>query len=640
LADPDLQRAAGREHDTTYIRKASEMSEQSQRSGPLQSGICQMEWLSYQSGGRGMFLNLYGVATVPSGLSDHQVADSIIALLIRHEALRTTLDADAAGRPRQCVHDATLPPLPRLTDERSYQQYVDAPFDVGSELPIRFARTGTGDVLFAVAHIVADWAGLSVLAADLREILEACGQRRVARLSDGAPQPIDRALAERHGRGRARAESSLQHWDAALRKFPATVFPVSRGTLGADMVIVEFDSDALGPGLSSLCQTFGGSPASVFMTAVYLALAVQFRRRVVGLNVTWSARVSPRDREMVASIFRDMPLLVDLHGLPSFSEVLRRIRDALFVSSRHMYFDVLEFHECAGRVEVEMGRFLHSPEVVNCMLDDFSCEPLEPGVDLLNLLDTSHATTSRTNDPPMGVCNLFVGVLPMNGKTRIRLFVDESLLDEQGGVAFVELVEAIVIHAAVHRDLTFSAAELLAVNAWRPDGPHWANVDGVWVDLDFISSVLRDHPAVHDADVRVEDGKITAHVAADMEPWELRSHVLSRGNGRNATVSPHHFVVRRSDAATVTGTGLRRPILLPRQRAEQALRDAIVEANGLKESELSMADTYISAGGRLHLIPRVLSLLVGEGFQGLTVADLRRPASLFVLAEQMRRTAS
>src|SRR5690242_9151186 len=138
------------------------MSGKLQRLGPLQSGICQMEWMSYRSGGRGMFLNFHNTITVPSGLPDDQVRESIKALVTRHEVLRTTFDADDAGRPRQCVHDAVVPALPQVTDERSRRRFVNAPFDVGSEPPIRFARTATGDLLFAVAHIAADWEGLSV----------------------------------------------------------------------------------------------------------------------------------------------------------------------------------------------------------------------------------------------------------------------------------------------------------------------------------------------------------------------------------------------------------------------------------------------------------------------------------------------
>jgi hypothetical protein len=612
------------------------MSGQVRRSGPLQSGICQMEWLSYRSGGHGMFPNFSRLVAVPGGLSDDQVREAITALLIRHEVLRTTFDADEAGWPRQNVRDAVLPPLPTITGRDSAREYVEAPFDIGSEPPIRFGRLTTGDVVFAIAHIASDWTGVSILETDLTELLAAHERRRAACLSDAVPQPIDRAVDERQGRRRARAESALRYWESKLRTFPATVFPTRKGKPAAEMIVASLDSAAVGPALVLFCQAHAASPSSAFMAAVCLALATRFGQSAVGLNVTWSARMSRREQEMVASVFRDMPLCTDLADRPTLSEITRRVRNTLFTSAKHMDFDVMEFHECAARLEVETGRFLGHPEVVNCMIDDLPSKPPEPGCDLRALLADSQASVSRTDDQATGVCHLLIGIFPMPEGLRIRIFVDESDLDEQGAVELARLVEAILVNGAVHGDLTFAAAEQLTENPWRPDSARWAKVEGAWVDLDVISAILGDHPEVHDADVRAEEGRITAYVTADLEPWALRDHVLSRQNGRNAVVSPHCFVVRGGDSAIVTGDGLHRPMLLPRQRAEQVLRDAVAQANAL--TELSMADTYLTAGGRLHLAPRVLSLLSGAGFHGLTIADLRRPASLAVLAGQMRPT--
>ncbi len=605
------------------------------RAGPLQSGICQLEWMSYRSGAHGMFPNISRVIPVPGGLPDEAVGAAVGDLLRRHDALRTSFDADEAGQPRQSVHDTVLVELPRLADEHSRSRFVDAPFDVATAPPIRFGRTADRDLIFAVAHLAADETAAEILVAELTELLAARHQRRPARLNADVPQPIDRALRER-SRGRPRVESALRHWTGTLRDFPASAMPVSRGLPGADVVFADLESPAATRALAILHRTLAASPASVFIAAVYTALAIQYDREQLGLSLTWSFRELPDTGEMIASVFRDMPLLLDLQGKPSLSEVLRRVRKAILVGGRHMGFDVLEFHEAAGRVEVERGTFLSGPEAVSCRFEGIDWEAADPSVDPRDLLDRSQVSVGRLNEY-YNLCNVFISASPFEGRLQIHAAVDAAVASDRDVVGLVRLVEAILVHASAAGDLAFPSAEALAAQRWRP-GARWTRISGVWVDLDFLADRLREHPAVHDAEVREDQGVVTAHVGADLEPWELRDFLLSTDNGRCATASPHHFVVRRGDGGTVAGSGVQRPARAPRGPAEQALVEAVAEANRLVGP--TMAGTYLTVGGRLHHGPRVLSLLRDAGFDGIAVADLRRPTSLVALAGRLRARSS
>jgi hypothetical protein len=559
-----------------------------QRTGPLQTGLSQLEWLSYRSGARGLFPNLFQVIAVPAGLSDREVGGVIGVLLRRHEVLRTSFDADGDGRPRQCVHQNVLAVLPRVEGEDSRRRFIEAPFDVASGPPVRFGRISEGDLIVVVAHLAADATGFGILVSDLTELLAAQEQQRVARLGAEVPQPIDRAVYEA-GRGRSRVESALRHWNTTLRDFPVTVLPVSRGQPGTDVVCSDLESPAAGLALASLQRTFSASPAAVFIAAAYTALAIQFKRDRLRLNLTWSFRELPATREMVASVFRDMPLMIDLQGKPSFSEVLRQVQRAILVGGRQMSFDVMEFYECAGRIETERGSFLFGPESINCTFDGIEPEPAEPGDDLLAVLADSRVSIDRINGFS-DLCNLYIGVYPAEGRLHLYSAIDAAVPGGRYDAGLVKLIEAILVHAATSGDLTFPAAEALAIDPWRPGG-RWARIDGVWVDLDFLTDRLLEHPAVHHADVREESDRVTAYVSADLQPWELRDFLLSTDNGRNAMVSPPHFVVRRSDAVTVAGPGADRPMLVPEGAAEQALRNAVAKANDL--ADLTMAGTYL-----------------------------------------------
>lgn len=597
----------------------------------MQSGLGQLEWLSYRSGGHGALPNLFWVVPVPEGLADDAVLEVVNALVLRHEVLRTSFDADDDGRPRQCVHDNVVTALPRIEDEASRLDFETAPFDVASGPPIRFGRTANGDLIFSLSHIAADGMGSWVLVGDLTELLAAQGEQRAAHLGETVPQPIDRALHEREA-GRSRVEAALRYWDTALRGFPVTVLPVSRGKPGADVVRAYLDSPAACVALAALKKKLGATPSSIFTAAVYTALAVQFSRERLGLSLTWSFREYPATRDLVAAIFRDMPLVVDLGGQPSFAEVVRRLQKSVLLAGRQMSFDVLEFHESAGRLEAERGAFLPGPEAISVTFDEFDLDSVRPGGDPVALLAESRLSFARTNHFT-DVCNLYVSAEPVDGQLRIESRIDADAAGARDDAGIVRLIEAILVHASTSGDLTFAQAEALATDPWRP-GERWARIDGVWVDLDFLTARIKEHPLVRHAEVREEDGQVTARVSAELEPWELRDFLLSTDNGRNAVLSPPHFVVQRDGGATVSGSGADRPVVEPDGPAGHALRDAVAKANDL--AELTMAGTYLTVGGRLHLAPRVLSLLRDNGFEGIAVEDLRRPASLRALAGRLR----
>ncbi|WP_081680745.1 condensation domain-containing protein [Cellulomonas sp. URHD0024] len=605
-----------------------------QRSGPLHSGLCQLEWLSYQSVGDGLFPNLTWVVSVPDGVSDDAVSRAVTTVLLRHEGLRTSFDADAAGQPRQNVYESIHVAFPRIDDEHSRRLFTEDPFDVACEPPIRFGRTSEGDLIFTHAHMVGDGTAGWILYSELTELLAAAQEPRRAPNHDReVPQPLDRALYERD-KGRSRAESALRFWDTTLRNFPVTALPVRRGRPGAAVVRAELESSAATVALARLHTTYAATPASIFTAAVYEALAIQFGRVRLGLNLSWSFRELPTTRDLVAAIFRDMPLLVDLDGQPSFTEVVRRLQKAILVAGRHMSFDVLGFYETAGQVLAERGTFLPAPEIVSPTLDGVDFESLEPGGDPRALRADSRMVTYQTNEPAGEGCNLYVGAFGVEGRLLIEVRLDGSVMGEDDSAALATLIESILVHAAASGDLSFTEAEGLATRRWRPEAGE-ARVGDLWVDRGFLSARLLEHPAVQHADVREEGDELTAYVTADIEPWQLRDFLLSTDNGRTAFLSPQQFVVRRSDGSTVAGPGTDRPALAPEGAAEHALRDAVAGANEL--TELRMSGTYLTVGGRLHSAPRVLSLLKDSGFDGLTVADLRRPMSLVALAGLLRR---
>jgi condensation domain-containing protein len=601
------------------------------RTGPLQSGICQLEWVHYRHRGRGIFVNFERIIPVPHGVPDEAVLAAIGDLLSRHEVLRTIFDTDSFGQPRQRVREVHPPSLTAVEEIDFAHEFVTAPLDVEARGPIRFGRLPDGSLIFVVAHMAADFTATEILVEELTELLVARAERRAPRLGALPAQPIDQALRERDGRGRTRAESALRHWADALPSHPLTVFPIRRCAPNAEVVHAELRSAAACAALRRLQSRYLTSPASVFVTAAYTALAIVFDRERVALNLTWSGREQPRTRGMVASLFRNMPLLIDFGDRPSFADTLMQTRDAILKASRHMSFDVLEFHEQAAQVEAARGVFSPRSESINCILSGLSAEPVDAIPDPQVTLVDSELDIWQSNDPVRDTCSLYVTAVAAGEDLAIAVAVDESYLGTQECAALVRLIERILVEAAATDNLTFAAAEAFAGGRRILDPARWQRVDDLWVDVHFLASVLDEHPAVQAAAVCLEEGTLVAYVTGDVQPWELRDHLLSRDNGRGPVMSPHRFVVTTMDGSAVTET---LPQRAPERSAERALASAVATANGLAAP--STANSYLTAGGRLYQVPRVLSLLVQAGYDGLTPADLRRPASLRALAGRLK----
>lgn len=600
-----------------------------ERRGPLHSGIAQLEWLSYQSGGRGNLGNIGWVVPVAAGTPPETVEKVVASVVDRHEALRSAYDADALGHPQQTVHRRVEPTFTRITST-GIQEFVDHQFDVSTEPPIRFARTDDGDLAFAVAHIAADGLAGWIVYKELRDALRSGGEH--PGWGPDVSQPLDHALNE-VGERQSRSGAALRHWESILRQLPATVLPVTQGQRGAEIVGAELDTLAGIQALAVLRDRLGASPSSIFTAAVCLALAVQYSRRRFGVSLTWAYRELPSTRDIVAAVFRDMPLMVDLDGRPSFDEVVARLQRAVLLSGRRMGFDVLEFSETAGRIAAERGHHLPGPEVVSCTFDGIDWDAVPLDRDLEAIVASSRLRPIRTN-LPQDVCNVYVRSHAVDERISIQSRTDSATARMADPGDLVRLIESILVQAAAHGPLSFDAAARLARAPWRPDG-RWGRLGDVWVDLDSLAMRLEEHPGVRNAQVEESEDGITAFVRADLEPWELRDFMLCTDNGRSAVVSPRHFIIERSNGTTITGQGVERPPVLPATAAEQALHDALSRTQGLGSA--TCAGTYLGVGGRLMLVPRVLADLRAQDYEGITVEDFRRPISLRALAAQLTR---
>lgn len=624
-----------------------------ERSGPLQSGLCQVEWIHTVCEGSEPFGGPSVDVELPDSLGERQVEEAVSLLVARHEVLRTTFAQDESG---QAVQRVWQPERVRLHPS---DDSLRAPFRIESEWPIRAALTQQGDgrreLTLVMAHIAIDAWSMDVMLRELRTILDALACGELPELPPVVHHPVDQARLERSERMRAVRARNLRFWEEEFRHLPSGPFAVPVIPPEVGYHHVHLDSWALGPALTRIGRRL--SVPSAFLAAVALAVSAVSGQDRVAFATAWSSRASRPTRQMMGSVTRDLVLAVGVPRDGRFQDLAAAAMHASLRAARRSDCDVLELLEAEARAGRHRGARTHPGVFVN-----FHYHAEAEGADgdggsspdLAPLL--TRGRTERTHLPPVpfedGPHLLYMSAAPgPEGRPQVFLSANDAVLDADGALALMLRVERILVRFADDPDL--ASAEFLPDRGAR-DGVHgvrdagWVTVDGSWADLRLIETALREHPGVTAARAFTDDGSLRAAVTAegpDSDAFALRRFLLNKVGPRHALVVPDRFLINGEPAETGSdpgsGSGSKPSsarFARPAPGREQALHDAAIRAGGLEA--VSMHEGYVEAGGRLAAVPKVLELLARQGLTGLRFDDFRLPCDLSALAARLRSQGS
>ncbi|MFI9111821.1 amino acid adenylation domain-containing protein [Streptomyces venezuelae] len=291
-----------------------------------------------------------------SGTFDREAWSAALAdVTDRHEALRT-LFAERDGQAHQRVLPAgsAAPVVEHLrATEDEIPGIVDAavlrPFDLATELPLRATVVELARqehvVVLLLHHITTDeWSDRPFL----RDLTTAYTARLDGTAPDWEPLPVqyaDYALWQQRLLGDpadpgSLAARQLDHWSTALAGAPEELeLPTDRprparpAFTGAELDLT-FDP-AVHEGLRRLARDTG---ASMFM-AVHAAVAALLHRLGAGTDIPLGAPIAGRGDEaldeLVGFFVNTLVLRTDLGGDPSFTELLRRVRETDLAAFSH-----------------------------------------------------------------------------------------------------------------------------------------------------------------------------------------------------------------------------------------------------------------------------------------------------------------
>ncbi len=583
---------------------------------------------------------------LPAGTGTAHVRSALNYLIRRHEVLRTVYDLHALPWPQQRVQPPGQLSLREASTEddgtpapaEMIRRLTETAFDITSEWPIRAGVVTTGGVPkrlhLVFNHLALDDVSLDLFTGELDTVLLARVERAAVNLPAVRYQPVDLARHESALSPDA-VDSALAHWHGELRRAPADVY-ARRRDAGARPGAAH-SASFTAPALLGTARTIAGRqrvwPSAVHLAAYAVTLAAYSGEGLVACRMYTSQREASGYRDVLTCASYPTLASFDLTDDPAFSTVLTRAAARVEESMTHAhipYDRVLELMSLESsrrgqflRVDAELNFLNYAPRSCRTKRDRFvwNAEPADwaqSGVD----------SYFRIYEWCDGITLALQAMTEVMDRDAVEAFLR----------GYARLVEA---HRQPGPDLRLSeAAELMGFTPPRPRPMLRVGTDAV--DLDRTVAALRTHEAVVSLRLAHTERGLVAEVVADrpITPAQLRTHLLGAMHEQPAVRCPDWFQITDAQQRfpLVQGEGSPSAPLPVRAGAEQVLTSVVAEVNGL--CQVDPADSYCTAGGRALRLPRVLTALRAQGWDGVSIHELTSARPLRTLADRMRPTVA
>ncbi|WP_208921566.1 non-ribosomal peptide synthetase [Streptomyces capitiformicae] len=463
------------------------------------------------------------------------LADALLALMARHEVLRTVV-SEKDGAPIQRVLPIDEAPLTvrRPGSGERAEDLVDAfvtvPFDLAAEAPLRalLLRTGPAEhlLVLVIHHIAVDGWSMGVLVEDLAALYDGHALPPLSvRYADYAVWQADRAAE-------GRWTEQLEHWRGRLAgPLPVLELPTDRPRPATPSLAGAAHEFTLSAELTERLRALGARHgATLFM--VLLAGYQTLLGRLSGTeDVIVGTPVAGRGQReldgLVGCFVNSLALRGDLSGDPAFAELLERTRDRALTD-----FDCQDvpFEQVLDAVGADRDPARHP--VFQTMLTLQNARPPRTGFDGLDVEPVAARTASCLMD-------LMFTATERDGRLAFTVEYATDLFDEESVVRlahrFGVLLEAAADapHTALSRlPLLDDAERRTVLTDWnataRPlpaGGLH-----------DLVAAAAARTP---DAPALEHEGRTTSYAALEAAAERCATRLRSLGVGGQSVVAVH-----------------------------------------------------------------------------------------------------
>jgi hypothetical protein len=306
-----------------------------------------------------------GAMRLEEGTTVENIVHLLSFIVSRHQSLRTRIQVQPDGTPRQLVADSGEIALvivdtlegedPAEVAEAVRLRFKNTPFDIAEDWPVRMAvilKDSVPDHFVAVySHIAIDGYGFEALAADLTNLDRTTGEHL-------APvkgiQPMKLAQQQRTPAARQLSDVSLRYWERVLRASPVQPFNgpyVEREPRWWECTYVTPAAYLASNAISARTKLHTGP---VLLAAYAVAVA-----RVTGVNpslirIVVSNRFRPGFTDSVSVLGQPSLCLIDASDC-TFDEAVVRAWHSQLNAAKNGYYDPRDMWALRDRIEKERG---------------------------------------------------------------------------------------------------------------------------------------------------------------------------------------------------------------------------------------------------------------------------------------------
>jgi hypothetical protein len=400
-----------------------------------------------------------GWLPVPPGRSIDDIADDLRFVMSRHSSLRTRLQFETDGSPRQVLARSGEISL-RLIDAGDedpeevaaalHQRWTQQVFDYAREWPIRWAvilRQGVPAYLVSViCHVASDGEGVVAMLQDLAARDPQTGR---AKGPVTAIQPLEQARLQRTPAVLRTGDAALAHCERLLRAMPARRFCDPADQQRPRYRQVFYDSAASHLAIQAIAARTGVNTSTVLLAAWAVALARVTGSNPSGVQVIVNNRFRRGFAEAVSPLCHASLCVIDVADA-TFDEAVARTWRSAMAAYKNAYYDPLRRAELIERVGRERGEEIDLACMVNDRRMQSRQEPASqpPGPrEVEAARQQSLLTWGYQKDEPGEQCFLHINNVP--GTLQYELLADTHFLSPAGMEAALRGAEAVVVQAAL-----------------------------------------------------------------------------------------------------------------------------------------------------------------------------------------------
>nr|MBW4563383.1 amino acid adenylation domain-containing protein [Mojavia pulchra JT2-VF2] len=296
------------------------------------------------------FYNIPQAFRLNGFLNVQALEQSFQEIINRHEILRTTFKA-VDGQPIQIIHPSPIFKLPVIDSTTQESQVwgliieeARRSFDLSEDLMLRAALFKLSEtehfLLINLHHIVCDGWSINVLLQELATLYTAFASEQTSPLSDLTIQYTDFAVWQRQCLQGEIRERQLAYWQEQLNGLPPilplpTDFPRPPVSTYRGARHFLSLSASLTKELQELSRREGVTFFMTLLAAFQTLLFHYTRQDDIAIGSLVANRHRPELEEMLGFFANTIVLRTDLSGLPSFRQLLQRVREMTLGAYAH-----------------------------------------------------------------------------------------------------------------------------------------------------------------------------------------------------------------------------------------------------------------------------------------------------------------